>query len=265
MIHQIARVVENRQIGPGYHRLVFRSDVILREAEPGQFVHILPPSDGYDPLLRRPFSIYRAHDGLVEIIYEVIGSGTRILSGLGRGDDLDVLGPLGRGYRIRPRAERHLLVGGGVGIPALMALAERILSQGKEGGRKITVCLGARSKERLIGLQDFQRLGVETFTATDDGSLGFHGSVVDLVAGLLEERSRSSRTAAVYACGPDPMLKALWRCSVGGGIDAQFSLEQRMGCGFGACLGCVVETASPGTYRRVCCDGPVFDRDELRF
>jgi dihydroorotate dehydrogenase electron transfer subunit len=248
------QVVHRENVGGEYHRLRLRSAQPFA-AEPGQFA-MVKVSDGIDPLLRRPFSIHRmlAGDaGEFELLFRAVGSGTRLLARAQVGDRVDVLAPLGRGFRLVEG--RPLLVGGGVGVAPLLFLAEALLHQGAAP----KLLLGGRADRDILCHDDFACLAVPYALATEDGSLGEPGLVTRLLEGELGDREAGT---TVYACGPSPMLAAVAALCHAAGVSCQVSLEAHMACGVGACLGCVV----PGTrepYLRVCKEGPVFDADEI--
>ncbi|NMP21646.1 dihydroorotate dehydrogenase electron transfer subunit [Sulfobacillus harzensis] len=253
-----ARIVERRETAPDHVEFILQSPA-LAEALPGQFCHVLTPG-----MLRRPISFSRIdrESGTVGLLLQVVGSGTAWLYSRQAGDYLDVLGPLGRGFD-PPRPDRPwILIGGGVGIPPIFAALKAW--QGAVRA-PIRVALGARTADYLIMRQDFHAHGLDPWLATDDGSLGRQGYVVSPLPEWLQEFPQ----AEVMACGPTPMLAAVSRIAAGRPARVQLALEQRMGCGIGACLACVVEAQPVGPdgprYRRVCTDGPVFLREELVF
>lgn len=218
---------------------------------PGQFVHI---KCGGALLLRRPISVCSCHedepDDLLSIVFEVRGEGTQWLARRSVGDTLDVLGFLGNGFRVR-REGRCLLVGGGIGVPPLRGCAQYT------AGRS-TAILGFRNKEKAILTGLFEEECAKVLIATDDGSLGYHGFVDALVRRELE---RDKNYDAVLACGPKPMLQNVAKAAAEFGIPCQVSMEERMGCGVGACLVCACDMKDG--RRQVCKDGPVFDAGEV--
>jgi len=246
------KILFNKKLKNNYWHLEFESSVIAKTAMPGQFVEI-KVSDGTDPLLRRPISIHGVSKQGVRLIYEVIGSGTQLLSERNAGDFLDVIGPLGNGFKYDKR--ENILVAGGMGVAPLVFLAEKIKLD------RPIVLVGARKKEQVLCSQEFKTLGCKLMLATDDGSLGFKGKVTDLLKEILLKKSQADKPVSIYACGPQPMLKAVALLSCANNIVSQLSLERHMACGFGACLGCVVSTKTG--YKRVCKDGPVFSGEEL--
>ncbi len=219
--------------------------------EPGQFVMLSPGARGSgerdDPLLPRPMAVYREDSGAVEILYKIHGRGTALLADARAGQRVRMLGPLGRGFPLPEAGSRALLVGGGTGIASLYELALRAAQRAE-----VSVLLGARSADDLMGREDFAALGVALRVATEDGSEGTHGRVTDL---LREELGRGP--TPVYACGPTPMMRAASELAGAAGVTAYVSLENPMACGFGVCLGCAAPLAEGG-FALVCRDGPVF-------
>lgn len=233
-----------------------------RKVRPGQFV-MVRVTGGVDPLLRRPFSVYNVRGGTVELLYKVVGKGTRILASLSPGDRVDLLGPLGKGFPVPSAAfgekGRLLMVAGGVGIAPFYHLAQNITCSA-------LLIFGARTKKDTVAAAGFKNIGVKTIISTEDGSRGVKGLVTD----ILEREMR--RGDIVYGCGPSPMLKAVASLTEAKGIRCLVSLERAMACGIGVCLGCAVKTSphSPATvikddrsYHMVCSDGPVFDSRDV--
>lgn len=211
------------------------------EQRPGQFIDILLPGR----FLRRPISVFDWEPGHVTVIYKIVGHGTEQLSAMRPGETLDVLTGLGNGYDLTKAGEAPLLLGGGVGVPPLYLLAKRLTEQGK----RVTAVLGFNTKDEVFGEEAFRALGCRLTVATADGSCGTKGFVTDAMP---------DGYSYFYACGPEPMLRAVYRAAKTSG---QFSLEERMGCGFGACMGCSIRTASGP--KRVCREGPVFEKEEI--
>jgi len=264
------KILKQKKIADHYFRLMINAPVIAELAIPGQFVNILV-NDANEPLLRRPLSIHRVVGGpAIEIIYEVKGKATQILSQKKAGDFLDIIGPLGNGFDFNPQA---ILVAGGMGVAPLFFLAERLVHGPRlTAHRKPIVLIGAKTKNQILCEKEFKKLGCDVKIATDNGSRGFKGRVTDLLKEVFVSRLTShvsclmSRTCNVqrvtlYACGPKPMLKEIAIISRRYKIPAQVSLEEHIACGIGACLGCVVNTGQG--YRRVCKDGPVFNAKEI--
>ncbi len=256
------KILYNKLIAPKYYLMGLEVNGLVKCARPGQFVHIRC-SDGFEPLLRRPFSIHRVKgvwskvEG-IEILYEVIGKGTEILSKKKRGEKVDIIGPLGNSFML-PSAfslrTSAFLVAGGMGVAPLVFLAEELARQ----RTKTTVLIGAKTKRLILCEGIFKRLGAEVHIATDDGTYGFKGFVSELFKKKLS--AVSYQLSAVYACGPEPMLRCIRDICKAHRINCQVSLEENMGCGLGACLGCVVKTRNG--YKRVCKDGPVFEAEGI--
>jgi len=231
-------ITENTPIAPAVYRMALSGDTSAITA-PGQFVNLA--LDGL--FLRRPISVCDWDDRGLVIIYKVVGRGTEQLSKMLPGQRLDALSGLGNGYDIAACPDNPVLVGGGVGVPPLYGLAKRLLAAGK----KPTVALGFNTADEIFYDMQFAALGVPVSVATVDGTAGVKGFVTDLIP---------DGTYAC-ACGPEPMLKAVYRKAAAG----QFSFEARMGCGFGACMGCTCKTATG--HKRICKEGPVFGYDEI--
>jgi len=238
------QITQNRPAtkGSGLMLLSFFSPEIALSAKPGQFIEI-----GFDgPTLPKPFSIHDAYEyGIVEILYQVVGPGTQKLAGLDDGDEIVVFGPLGKGFDL-PEEGPVYLVGGGTGNAPIKFLQKKLAKLSPK------TFLGAKTKTLLPPQEMFDE---NTYLATDDGSAGFKGTVVDLMSGQLLPPGH------VFACGPKPMLKGLWKFSKGFEMSCQFSLESYMACGVGACLRWVIQTTSG--YKKVCSDGPVFNASEV--
>jgi len=245
------KILSNKKIIPGYYKISLDAPEIAREAKPGQFVHIRV-KDGYDPLLRRPFSIHKSRDRRIEILYKVVGRGTKFLSEEKRGRRIDILGPLGQGFKKKADFKRTILVAGGIGVAPLYFLAEKL------AGNNVLVLLGTETKEKILCLEDFRNLSIKVEIATEDGSQGYKGLVSDLLLHFLQ---KSPQVNLICACGPIPMLKKIAQLSLRYKIPCRVSLEQMMGCGIGACLGCIIK--GQDGYLRVCRDGPVFDAQQI--
>jgi dihydroorotate dehydrogenase electron transfer subunit len=260
-------VVRNGRIKSHYFMLGIYCPPISNQIKPGQFV-MLKVSDNTSPLLRRPFSVYKSYPashperrkrGQLLILYKKVGKGTGRMTALSKGQKVNLVGPLGNGFALPPlpSSGRCILIGGGVGIASLYPLAEAL------AGRKCLVFVGGRTQSDILGVEDFRKIDSTIFTATEDGSLGFRGTVVDLFVSQAK-KFKGSEKSYVYACGPVPMLKALARTVTSKKFICQVSLEARMGCGFGACWGCVVKTRHPRIpYQRVCQEGPVFRLEDI--
>jgi dihydroorotate dehydrogenase electron transfer subunit len=264
-MHQFkARIIYNKKFNENYFHCCLYAPKIANESYPGQFVNI-KVSDSLDPLLRRPFGVHRVKSSNIEILYEVVGCGTEILSQRKAGEYLDVIGPLGCGfnYRLpitpacRPGRDYRLpiLVAGGMGVAPLIFLAEKIKAKGKS-----LVLIGAKTKSKILCEREFRQLGCEVRVATDDGSKGFKGKVTELLKEVLR-LAEGNKRFAIYACGPEPMFKEIAIISKRLDILTEVSLEAHMACGFGACLGCMVNTKNG--YKRACKEGPVFNLDDI--
>ena len=235
-------VVENTRLAEGIYRLRLAGDTSAITA-PGQFVNL--KLSGY--FLRRPISVCDWTEGEVTLIYKVLGRGTADMTRMAPGTELDVLTGLGNGFDPDRSGLRPLLVGGGVGIPPLYGLARRLTAQGKQ----VTAVLGFNRASELFLADELRALGAEVVIATADGSVGLRGLVTDGMAAV-------SDYTYLYTCGPEPMLKAVYGvCRTSG----QFSFEERMGCGFGACMGCSCKTKYGN--KRICKDGPVLEKEEI--
>jgi dihydroorotate dehydrogenase electron transfer subunit len=249
-------IVRTEQLADDIYRITVKATDFAEAAKPGQFV-MIKVSDGLDPLLRRPFSIHQVSaDGLVQVLFKALGKGTRLMAGLQPGQIMDLLGPLGHGFAI-DKDQLHCLIGGGMGIAPLLFLAQKMLKECEPSA--IKVMLGARTNNEIAAVAgDFESMGLEVHTATEDGSLGHHGLVTD----LLQQLDRGDQRM-VYACGPYPMLKAVVSESLKNNWECQVSLETFMACGLAACLGCAVQRADFNGYVHACKDGPVFKAKEV--
>ncbi len=259
------RIAANRAVADGYFVMSLRVAPSFGTPLPGQFIMLKAKAAGAQ-LLGRPLSVYdferRDTEAVLHLLYKVVGTGTGLFSGLHTGDDLEILGPLGKHFALPAGMERLVLVAGGVGIAPLTFLASWCRAQGAKP--RITCYVGAANAGALAGLDRMESLGVDLRISTDDGSRGYHGLVTELLEG--DVASLDARRSAICACGPSAMLRRMARILEGHPVPCFVSLEERMACGLGACLGCAVpvKTAGPGCrYKRVCKDGPVFDIREL--
>jgi len=253
-----SRVLAQAAIAPGHFRLRLQAPYIARSAAPGQFVQVRA-SDGLDPFLRRPLSVALAapDEGWIELVYKVVGFGTEALSRRAPGEEISTLGPLGHPFRLGERGT-VFLVGGGVGMPPLRFAAHRLPAD------RVRVVQGAQTKSLLLFDDEFERLGVGRHSATEDGSAGVRGLVTDALAPALDS---ARGEAEILTCGPLPMMAAVAQAARARGLPCQVSLEERMACGFGVCMGCAVRRAgrpedSP-RYALVCTEGPVFEAEEV--
>jgi dihydroorotate dehydrogenase electron transfer subunit len=255
-----AAVVENRSEGGANRRLRLQVDGWLGFG-PGQFVMLSPGARAdvgrSDPLLPRPMAVYRAAPAgagaVVEILYKVSGRGTGLLADALPGQRVALVGPLGRSFELPASGERAILVAGGTGIASVYELAARTRAK-----TEVSVLLGARTRDDLMGVEDFESLGVDLRLATEDGSAGEQG----LVTALLEAEIAKDGPARVYVCGPTPMMRRCAEISAAHSRPCVVSLENNMACGFGVCLGCAAPL-STGGYALVCRDGPMFDAEQV--
>ena len=240
MKQQILRITGNVPAAESVYRMTLEGPE-LEEQKPGQFVNIR--LEGL--YLRRPISVCDSEAGRLTLIYKTVGKGTERMSRMQPGETLDVLTGLGNGYDLTRAGDRPLLLGGGVGVPPLYMLARKLREQGKA----VTAVLGFNRRQEVFGEEAFRALGCGVTVTTADGSYGTKGFVTDA---LPENYSH------FYTCGPEPMLKAVYGKTVTSG---QFSFEERMGCGFGACMGCSCKTITG--YKRICREGPVLEKEEI--
>lgn len=252
-----AKVISNSGLTPGYYRLVISSAALAGGGRAGQFV-MLKVSDGDSPLLRRPMSISRIDrdGGNIELLYRVVGRGTKKMTEFVAGSEIDILGPLGNGFDIVLN-KKAILVGGGIGVAPLIGLADEL----PKGREELSVMIGGATEKDIIGLPQFEALNISPKISTDDGSIGRKGFVTELLKEFVASIV-SPNDYIIYSCGPNPMLKEVHKIASAASIDCQVSLEGRMGCGLGACLSCVV-TDKDNQYVTVCKEGPVFDSRRL--
>ena len=242
MKQTVFTIVQNKKIAEGIYLLKLAGDTSAITA-PGQFVNL--KLDGY--YLRRPISVCDWNAGELTLIYKVLGRGTEAMTAYPAGKELDVLTGLGNGYDLAKSGEAPLLVGGGVGIPPLFGLARRLIA----AGEKPTAILGFNSAADQFYVSEFEALGVPVIVTSADGSIGRKGFVTDAMAEI-------HAYSYLYTCGPEAMLKAVYAACESSG---QFSFEERMGCGFGACMGCSCKTKYGN--KRICKDGPVLEKEEI--
>ncbi len=248
---QLCLVTENKGLGKDVYLMTLDAPLIASLARPGQFI-MIKVSPTLEPFLPRPFSIFFSNEGLVQILYKVVGRGTRIMREMRAGDKIYAFGPLGNGFRIPSDAKKHVLVGGGMGVAGLHYLARTIAQE------HYTFLGGFKTKEEIPEV-----LLSNILIATEDGSLGYRGMITSLLEELLMEDQGLTNTKDIniFACGPMAMLReVVGMCSIRG-LPSQVLVESPMACGVGACLGCVIKTREG--YKRVCKDGPVFDGTEL--
>ena len=242
MKQSIFEILENVRLVPGVFRMKLKGDTSAITA-PGQFVNI--QLEGM--FLRRPISVCDVQGDVLTIIYKVVGKGTEAMSKM-TGGKLDILTGLGNGYDLSVAGEKPVLLGGGVGVPPMYLLAKKLV----EAGKVPTVILGFNKQEELFYEEELKALGCQVYVTTVDGSYGIKGFVTDAL--------KEVEYTHFFTCGPEPMLKAVYRASTTSG---QMSFEERMGCGFGACMGCSCETLTG--YKRICKDGPVMRKEEIKW
>ncbi len=247
------RILQKNTCGEDTFDLWLAAEKTARSAEPGQFVHLLVPGKP----LRRPISICEidAAQGALRLVFQVRGQGTAALAQVPAGGELNLLGPLGHGFTLPAEEKNPVFVGGGIGVPPLLEAAKRY-------GERARVILGFRSKAACILEEDFRRAGCRVTLMTDDGSAGSKG----LVTEPLEQFAGAGQAGMIFACGPTPMLKGVAAIAAAHNVPCQVSLEERMGCGVGACLVCackVTRADAIGGYAHVCKDGPVFKAGEV--
>ncbi len=250
-----------KKIAPQTYLLSFSAPALAKRARPGQFIHL---HIGKGSLLRRPFSIHKIKGKDVSVLFKVVGRGTELLAQYRRGENLDIIGPLGRGFSLDGSGSySHVfLVAGGMGVAPLVFLSSAIARKAASRRAIQKAFLGARTKKDVLCRQEFVKNSFKVAVATEDGTLGLRGTALTALEAELEKIKKKKPRVKIYACGPAEMfrecasfLKAYPFC------ECEVSFEQFMGCGIGICLGCVIDT--PRGYKRVCKDGPVFDIKEI--
>ena len=272
MTNEKCRVVSHREIGSGYRYIEFEAPEIAASATPGQFVHVRVPSLEKSAL-RRPFSIFNAEGGRLELLYKTVGRGTAALNEVKPGDEVEVMGPLGHGFPLKCAGEA-LLVGGGYGVAPLYFLSRILLSSLPQSVNpsisqsvnpqlpQVHLFVGGRTKNDLLALDRFEALGgVKVHLATNDGSAGVKGLVTDPLDDELIRLRGEGGKFELFACGPDPMLKAVALRATGTGSKGWISMDRHMVCGVGACYACIQKTVRGNS--RCCIEGPVFSAEDL--
>ena len=256
------KIISSKEVAPAHFLIEIETPFALSDAKPGKFV-MIRVSDGLSPVLRRPFGIYNVNEKInsFEVLVRVVGEGTRLLSEMSVGTSLEILGPLGNGFDLDIAGDAPLLVAGGVGVAPLFTLAEALISKGK----KVKILVGGREKKDLLVIEDLKEIGAEVLSVTEDGSEGFKGFVTDLMTQIIKSEET---VTSIYSCGPHLMLKKVGEIALENKLTCQLSLEAIMACGFGVCLGCVIKSCSKDEekefdYSRVCCEGPVFNAEEV--
>ena len=257
-----ATILSNTEVAPEHYLMTLAVSGAFRDARPGQFVMLRPAGRGF-PFLGRPLGIYSlaeyGNGARIEILYRAAGKGTKVISTLCEGDRIEILGPLGNRFELRPGMKTAVLMAGGIGIAPLVFLAETLRANAPPEGLKMILYIGARDSASLLGIDRMKNFGAEVRVSTDDGSAGYRGPVTDLFRKDLA--SFDASTTEVFVCGPNPMLKRVSEMIADHPVPCQVLMEERMACGMGACLGCTIEVRTPSgvEYRQVCADGPVFD------
>lgn len=246
----LCKILKKSEPIKGIFDYTIEAPEIAAQAQCGQFLHI---DCGKGTFLRRPISICDFDENTVRFIFEVKGEGTKELAEFNEGDEIDVMGPLGHGFSVNPQKHHNaIIIGGGIGTFPLLKLAKTV---------KSTIFLGFRSADRVMMEKEFEDISKQVFVGTDDGSYGYNGYIANAMEFFLKNNSCD----VIYSCGPMPMLRAVKKIAEENGIECQLSLEQRMGCGIGACLVCTCDSTKDGMDKnlRVCKHGPVFDSREV--
>lgn len=245
---QDCKLVFSQKLTDTIYDFRLRNKELASITKPGQFVQVLVPGK----TLRRPISVCDIEDDAIRLVFEVRGEGTEILSHTKTGENINIIAPLGKGFELDP-TKKTIFIGGGIGVPPMLYSA-------RQCGENAAVINGFRNKDAIILSEDFEKAGCRLIITTDDGSYGIHGFVTQPLAEIIDE------VEMICACGPTPMLRNIAKMAEEKGVPCQVSLEQRMACGVGACLGCAVavKDGNGGTvYKHVCKDGPVFSSEEV--
>lgn len=268
----IGEVLSNKKISDKYYLMEFICPELTEEVKPGQFL-MLKVREGYEPYLRRPFSFHgiKYSEGLTsfEILYKVVGKGTRIMADMESGEKIDIIAPLGNGFSPPSDIRTAIIIAGGIGIAPLLLLAEGI-NKSRKDKAEIIFLYGGESKEDIVELNRIRDISSEIRICTEDGSMGGRMLVSELLEAYLNEREKSKfdhRSSVIFSCGPKEMLKSVSAISKRFNIRCEVSLESYMACGFGACLVCVAKVLSDDStgmaYERVCKEGPVFNSERI--
>lgn len=254
MFDETVSILENQKVNEKYYKLVFRSAKLAKNVLPGQFINVHLNQPFLDPFLRRPFSYYRVEKDRIEVLYEVLGKGTRMLTQKGKGDTLTISGPLGRSFRASlPKNKKRVLIAGGVGVPPLVFLAE------KTGADFLLI--GTKSKAEVLPAKELKKVKAKILYSTNDGSYGKRGFVTTLLEEILKKEK--AENLFIQTCGPNVMMQAVMRIAEKSGIEGEASVDKTMACGVGACLGCMVMTTDG--WLPSCTSGPVFDFNHLEY
>lgn len=250
----LATIKENKRLKGNYYLITLNPLEKIAKPKPGQFF-MVSVDKTLAPLLKRPFSLHRTMGRNFQILYRVVGKATAILRDKRAGELIEVLGPLGNGFPELKQEIKPFLVAGGLGVAPLFSLAENIADKNP------LFFIGARNKEEILCVNELKALGIKPVVATDDGSMGERGTVVDVLSNFLTRYALRITHYALYACGPKPMLKRLSSLTEKLRINSYGAFEENMACGIGACLSCVINTRDG--FKRVCKEGPVFPLDEI--
>lgn len=256
------QVLQNIAVQTGIYEMTILAPEIAKSAIPGQFVMVRPIYRSFEPFLNRPFGISDIDtvSGTINILYIIVGKGTDLMTELKEGDDVFLIGPVGNGFTIKPEQKNVALVAGGMGIAPLLPLAKAL----RNAGINVYGLMGASKAAALAGTDTWQEAGVNVQIATDDGSVGQRG----FVTALLEDLLNKEKIDFIYCCGPTPMMACTVEIAEKHGVPIEVSLEKRMGCGIGVCMGCICKLKeADGSVKqyRVCYDGPVFRGEEVVF
>jgi dihydroorotate dehydrogenase electron transfer subunit len=253
-------VIDQVEIAQDAYRITIESETIARESQPGQFVQ-LRISEGIDPLLRRPFSIHRVqrNKNCLDLFYKVVGRGTHLMKTFKKGDTVDLMGPLGKGFAVDRNFPQAVIVAGGMGSAPIFFLIDELLADGK----KVALYWGVKEKREIYSLSELKKASVEVHIATEDGSMGHEGMVTDLFKSSIHIHKNNDSLRG-FVCGPKGMIRAMQKIAEKTRFQWQVSMEERMACGVGVCMGCGVKMKS-GITEMACTDGPVFNLSEVSF
>lgn len=253
-LQNIFKVASNEKLCPRFYRLCIDAKSIKGTVEPGQFVHIRT-NDGYEPFFRRPFSVYR-DKRYIEVFYEAVGPGTTIMSKMKKGDDIDMLGPVGTPFELPGKdIKQVVMIGGGIGIAPFLLLTDKL----KRRKLDLVLLYGGRTRGHVYPMKEFKDNGCKVYVATDDGSVGKKGRVSELFSKI----DTNPQSTMIYTCGPHAMMHAVQQFAKKHELKGQAACEEIMACALGACLGCSIKTTNG--FKTVCYDGPVFDLQEIIF
>lgn len=247
---EVVTILENKKINEKYFKLTFRSKKLAQGVQPGHFL-MMQIGDLNDPFLRRPFSYYRASADRIEVLYEILGYGTNLLSKKKKGETVQVMGPLGNPFMVKISRKKRVLVAGGVGVPPLVFFAEK--------NRADYLLIGTKSKQEVMPKKELAKVKAKVLFSTDDGSYGVKGRVTLLLEDVIERDG--AENIFIQTCGPMPMMNAVMALAKKYEIPGEASLDKTMGCGVGVCLGCMVKTHEG--WVPSCTQGPVFSFADL--